>query len=168
MATLACASTCLALALGAFTALGCGPGEARAPNPTRPLDERRAVEVIAKAVQLEGERPSPGRDVQLTSGKTLHVDVSIDGKDFGIAYITTDDAQQLGDAIPPRNKKDERLRLTRAGSDGEIRIVLLYQENYLYDDLAGEVHEQTTITAERGLTRDVQDFVTYAHTQKYR
>ena len=56
----------------------------------------------------------------------------------------------------------------RAGADGETHVVLLYQQNYLYDDLAGEAHEQTTITAESALARDVQDFVTYARTQKYR
>src|SRR5690242_4688427 len=118
MASFHC-SAWLALAAGALLALGCGPGEARAPNPTRPLDERRALEVIAKAIEGEGEHPNPGRDVTLVSGKTLHVDVSIDGHDYGVAYISTDDAQKLGEAIPPRNKKDERLRLTRAGSDGE-------------------------------------------------
>jgi len=46
--------------------------------------------------------------------------------------------------------------------------VLLYQDNYRYDDLAGDVHEQTTITCERQLTRDVRDFVTHARTQKYK
>jgi hypothetical protein len=161
-------SACFSLALCAFAALGCGPGEARAPNATRPLDESRALEVIAKAIANEGEKPNPGRDVTLVNGKTLHVDVSVDGRDFGVAYISTDDAQKLGDGIPPRNKKDERLRLTRAGSDGETRIVLLYQENYLYDDLVGEGHEKTSITAEHQLARDVEDFVTYAHAQKYR
>jgi hypothetical protein len=158
-----------ALMIGlALAALGCGPGDVKAPNPTRPLAERRALEVIAKAIQDEGDRPGPGRDVKLVNGKDLHIDVGVDGHDYGVSYITTDDAQRLGDAIPPRNKKDERLRIARAGADGDTRVVILYQENYLYDDLAGEVHEQTTITAERQLTRDVQDFITHAHTQKYK
>jgi hypothetical protein len=156
-----------AFALGLVT-LGCGPAEVRAPNPTRTLDERRAIEVIRRAVGDEGERPAAARDVETKNGKTLHVDVSIEGHDFGIAYISAEDAEKLGDAIPPPNKKNEMLRLFRAGEGGETRIVLLYQENYLYDDLAGESHEQTTITAERVLSRDVRDFITYARSKKFK
>ena len=147
---------------------GCSGPDARAPNPTRPLDERRAIEVIRRAMLDEGADPAAGRDVQLVGGKTLTIDVGVKSHDFGVAYITAEDAQKLGNAIPPPNKKDERLRLARSGDDGEVRIVLLYQENYLYDDLAGEVHEQTTITCERSLARDVQDFITHAKTQKYK
>ena len=158
-----------ARALVAVALVGCGPGEAKAPNVMRSLDERRALEVIQRAVKNEGVEPAPGRDVKLTGGtKELHVDVAIAGKDYGIAYVSADEAQKLGDAIPSANRKDERLRLVRAGDDGETRIVLLYQDNYLYDDLSGDAHEQTTISVERALTRDVQDFITHARTQKYR
>ncbi len=158
-----------AAALAAFALFGCGPGEAKAPNAMRALDERRALEVIRQAVKNEGVDPAAGRDAKLTGGtKDIHIDIGIAGKDYGIAYISADDAQKLGDAIPHANKKDERLRLVRAGDDGETRIVLLYQDNYLYDDLSGEGHEQTTISCERALTRDVQDFITHARTQKYR
>lgn len=153
----------------ALALLGCGPGEAKAPNPTRSLDERRALEVIEKAIKNEGVSPAPGRDVKLTGNpKSIHIDVGIEGKDYGIAYISEDDEKKLGDAIPSPNRKEERLRLVRSGDDGETRVVLLYQDNYLYDDLAGEGHEQTTISCERALTRDVQDFITHARTQKFR
>jgi hypothetical protein len=158
----------LGLAVAAL-ALGCGPGEARAPNPTRPLDERRAIEVIRRAIQREGEQPGPGRDERLVgSGMTIHVDVGIAGHAYGVVYVTADDAQALGSAIPGANNKDEKLRLVRAGDDGETHLVLLYQQNYLYDDLTGEGHEQTTITCENALARDVGDFITHARTQKYK
>lgn len=154
----------LALGLGA----GCGPGEAKAPNPTRQLDERRAIEIIRRAVKNEGVEPAAGRDETLVgNGKVLHIDVGVSGKSYGIAYISSDDAASLGDAIPAPNNKDEKLKLVRVG-DGETHVVLLYQQNYLYDDLAGEAHEQTTITCERALTRDVQDFITHARSQKYK
>lgn len=156
-------------ALVTISLFGCSPGEAKSPQPTRPLDERRAIEVIRQAVKNEGAEPGPGRDVKLTGkAKELHIDVGIEGREYGIAYVSEDDAKKLGDAIPSANKKDERLRLVRSGDDGETRIVLLYQDNYLYDDLAGEDHSQTTISCERALTRDVQDFITHARTQKYR
>lgn len=157
-----------AIAGACLTLFGCGAAEARTPNPTRPLDERRAIEVIQRAMAGEGARPGPGRDVELAAGKPLHIDVGVDGHEFGVAYITTSDLDKAGSSIPPPNKKDERLRLVRAGKDGEVHIVLLYQDNYVFDDLVGEGHEQTTITAERSLTRDVQDFITHARSQRYK
>lgn len=117
-------------------------------------------------MSAEGVRPAAGREIKLMAGDTLFLDVGVADKKYGVAYITANDAMQLGDAIPPRNRKDERLRLVRGG-DGNIRIVLLYQDNYVYDDLVGESHERTTITAERQLTRDVRDFVTHARTKKF-
>jgi len=161
------------VAAGAFLSAcllaGCGPGEAKAPNPTRPLDERRAIEVIRRAIKSQGADPAPGRDEKLANaGKPIHIDVGVAGHRYGIAYITSEDAEALGTSIPTANNKDEKLRLTRAGDDGETRIVLLYQQNYLYDDLVGEAHEQTTVTAENALARDVEDFVTYAKTQKFK
>jgi hypothetical protein len=92
----------------------------------------------------------------------------VQGHQYGVAYVTREDADRLGDAIPSANKKDEKLKLVRAGADGETHVVLLYQQNYLYDDLTGEAHEQTTITAESSLARDVQDFITHARSQKYK
>jgi hypothetical protein len=166
--TLAPGRLTLATGSAAVAVMACSGGGAKAPNPTRPLDERRAIEVIRQAVKVEGVDPAPSRDVTLQSGKEIRVDVSIADRDFGISYITREDAEKLGDAIPPRNQKDERLRIARAGPDGETRIVLLYQENYVYDDLVGEEHERTAIAAEKELARDVQDFVTYAKTQKYK
>jgi hypothetical protein len=145
----------------------CGPGEAKAPNPTRPLDERRAVEVIRRAIAAEGAQPGPGRDAKLAAGKTIHIDVGVDGQKYGIAYVTGEDLGELGDAIKPANKKDENLRIERV-DDEETRVVVLYQSNYVYDDLAGDAHEQTAITAEKALARDVQDFITYARRKGYK
>ena len=153
---------------GAFLSAGCGPGEAKAPNPTRPLDERRAVEVIRRAIRTQGVDPGPGRDEPLTNGKTIHIDVGVAGHRYGVAYISSEDADALGNAIPSANNKDEKLHLVRAGDGGDTRVVLLYQQNYLYDDLVGEAHEQTTVTAENALARDVEDFITYAKTQKFK
>ena len=106
--------------------------------------------------------------MQLARGAPIRIDVGVKNREFGIAYVTREDASSLGNAIPPPNQKDERLRITRAGEDGEVRIVLLYQENYVYDDLAGEAHEQTAIAAEQQLARDVQDFVYHARARKFR
>ncbi len=149
----------------AIAALGCGPGDAKAPNPTRALDERRAIEVIRRAIQELGDQPAPGRDEKLPNGKKLYVDVAVPSRGYAIAYISGEDSAALGDAIPVRNQKDEKLHVLHA-AESDTKVVFLYQDNYRFDDLAGEAHEQTTITAERSLARDVQDFVTYAHRGK--
>ena len=101
------------------------------------------------------------------AGKPIHIDVGVEGQKYGVAYVTQEDVAALGDAIKPANKKDEMLRVERADDD-ETRIVILYQSNYVYDDLMGDAHEQTTITAEKALSRDVQDFITYARRKGYK
>jgi len=154
------------LLLGATA--GCAPEPAKVPNPTRTLDERRAVEIIRNALVAEGAKPAPGRDEVVTgTEKPIHIDVGVDGKKFGVVYVSDDDLAALGGAIQPPNQKDEKLHLARAGKDGDIRVVLLYQTNYRYDDNVGEGHEQTTITAENQLTKDVRDYVTHALTHKF-
>jgi hypothetical protein len=146
----------------------CSPAEARAPNPTHPIDERRAVEVIRRALRSEGVEPGPGRDEKImASGKTLHVDVGVLGKRWGVAFVSAEDAQAIGDALPAANKKDEKLKLVPAGEDGKAHVLLLFQQNYLYDDLAGDAHEQTMITAEGSLGRDVRDFAGYAKSKGF-
>ncbi|WP_437721209.1 hypothetical protein [Sorangium sp. So ce861] len=161
------ARVALGIAAAALALAGCGGGEARAPNPLRALDERRAIEVIRRAMVQEGAQPVLGREVDLVSGGKVRVDVGVQNRSYGVVYVTEEDAQALGAALPPPNGRDEKLRIVRGGPDGAVRVVLLYQQNYLYDDLVGESHERTTITAERELTRDVQDFITYARTQKF-
>ncbi|MEJ7732349.1 MAG: hypothetical protein WKG00_24485 [Polyangiaceae bacterium] len=148
--------------------LGCGGSQVPVAIPTHPIDEGRAIEVIRQAMIAYGAEPGPGRQITLANGSVLQVDVGVQDHQFGIAYVTSADAQALGTGIPPPNRKDERLRLARGGADGEVRVVLLYQENYRYDDLAGEAHTLTAISSERSLARDVQDFITHARSQKYR
>jgi hypothetical protein len=145
---------------------GCGPGEAKAPNPTKPIDERRAIEVIRRAMKSEGISPAGGRDERFaTRSGSLHIDVGAEGKQFGVAYITDEDAKDLAENVTP-NKKDEKLKIVTVG-DGKGRVLLLFQQNYLFDDLTGELHEQTMITAENALARDVRDFVTYAKSKGF-
>jgi hypothetical protein len=157
----------LSAGLVASGVLGCEPEPPKVPNPTRTLDERRAIEIIRTAVQAEGMAPAPGRDETLpVSGKPIHIDVGIDGKKFGIVYVSDDDQVSLGKDVGEPNKKGEKLNTGYAGADNKVHFVLLYQTNYRYDDLVGQGHEQTTITAEGELARDVRDFVTYARSHK--
>lgn len=160
------------LAAGLFLAIasiGCEPPpQPKAPNPTRTLDERRAVEIIRRAVQAEGLQPALGRDEPLSNTDlTIKIDVGIEGKKFGLIYVSDEDAARLGNAIQAPSAKNASQNIVRTGANSDAICVLLYQSNYHYDDLVGQGHEQTTITAEGELARDVRDFITAARSRKF-
>src|SRR5258706_5779730 len=142
----------------------CAGQEAKQPNPMRSIDERRAIPIIAQAYQDSGQNPSEGRDIRLTTGKTLHVDVGTAGRKYGVAYLTTGDLSVL-DAkadLPPHTPGGDLPVVQGAGQDADAVVLLLFAQDYQYDDLAGEQHESTTITAEKKLARDVRDFLVQA------
>ncbi|MBK7581773.1 MAG: hypothetical protein IPI67_16390 [Myxococcales bacterium] len=150
-------------------ALGCGGGPAKSANPTRALDERRAVQVIAQAFHDEHDAPVPGRPVQIAEGKLLEVDVMSDGRKYGVAYIAPNERQALGAALPKKAPEmGDALQLVHGiGSDSDTRVLILQDTDYRYDDQVGTAHEETTITAERRLARDVRDFLVRAHSERW-
>lgn len=156
-------------ALAAWLAMGCGGPPPRAPNPTRPLDERRAVEIVLSAFRAEHDRGLTGRTLQLPSGKPLEVDVTGAGHKYGVAYVTANERHALGNSVPmPEPGMEDALHLVHGtGQDYDAKILVLHDTNYLYDDQVGEQHEQTVLTAERKLERDVRDFVVRAHAEKW-
>ena len=147
---------------------GCAGQEAKQPNPLRPIDERRAIPIIAQAYADSGETATEGRDIKLATGKTLHVDVGTTGHKYGVAYLTTGDISAL-DAktdLPPHQTSSSDLPIvTGGGPDADTIVLVLFADDYQYDDLAGEQHESTTITAEKKLTRDVRDFLVQARSK---
>lgn len=147
----------------------CGSPPPRAPNPTRPLDERRAVEIILNAFRAERDRGVTGRTMALPGGKSLEVDVSSSGKKYGVAYVTANERRELGNAVPmPQPGMEDALHLVRgSGADADAKILVLHDTNYLYDDQIGEEHEATVLTAENKLERDVRDFIVRAHAEKW-
>ena len=149
--------------------LSCGSPPPRAPNPTRPLDERRAVEIILQAFRDERDAPVRGHPVPLAPGKTLEVDVASQGKKYGVAYVTSNERTELGAALPARDPSmgDALQLVSGAGDQGDARILVLHDADYVYDDQVGEEHEETTVTAELKLRRDVRDFLVRAHAEKW-
>lgn len=154
------ASRVLAIAL----LIGCGSPAPRTANPTRALDERRALEVIADVFRGEHEQPVPGPDLALSVQHRLHVDVAAAGKRFGVAYVTAAEREALGPALLRDPSKGDALQLVSGiGADADARICVLYDSDYLYDDQVGEAHEKSTMTAELKLRRDTRDFLVIAH-----
>lgn len=159
-----------ALALGAaLLSLACGGPPPRIVNPTRPVDERRAVEVIIEAFRDEHDNPMQGNDVSLSETKKLHVDVLAQGHKYGVAYVTAQDRLDLGSALPPRDPAmgDALQLVSGLGNDGDARVLVLEDTEYLYDDNVGEAHEASSLTAELKLKRDVHDFLVRAHSEKW-
>jgi len=149
--------------------LACGSPPPRAPNPTRPLDERRAVEIILQAFRDERDSPVHGHPVPLAPGKSLEVDVASQGKKYGVAYVTSNERAELGAALPGRDPGmgDALQLVSGVGDQGDARILVLHDADYVYDDQVGEEHEETTVTAELKLRRDVRDFLVRAHAEKW-
>lgn len=154
----------LAAALATSSLIGCSPPEARAPNPTRPIDEGRAVKLIAQALSAEGLRPLQPRPVALTGGTKVRMDVGVDGRKLGVVYLTASDIMDLGkDPLSKRPSVGDQLIVRGGEGDDEgMHVVILYASDYAYDDNVGADREATAITAENKLDRDVRDFVIIA------
>jgi hypothetical protein len=156
--------------LGLACALtACSGPPARAPNPTRPLDERRAVELIIQAFREEKDRPVPGTTVALTESKQIHVDVGAAERKYGVAYVTAAERLELGSALPEKDPSmgDALQLVSGLGEDGDARVLVLRDSDYQYDDHVGDEHEQPSVTAELKLKRDVHDFLVRAHAEKW-
>src|SRR6185503_15978135 len=141
-----------------FFFAACGGQRARQPNPMRSIDERRAIPLIAQTYQDSGVTPTEGRDIRLSTGKMLHVDVGTAGRKYGVAYLSNSDLAGLDPKtdLPPHTPGGDLPVVQGAGEESAAVILLLFAQDYEYDDLAGEQHESTTITAEKKLARDVR------------
>jgi hypothetical protein len=155
----------LALALAASTGLagvgstGCGGSAPAAPNILRPIDEPHAVSIMARIFRELSLEPVRNRTITFGPNDTqLRLDVAAKDKRFGIAYITWQDAERLGDALPKRGDPDAIIVVHGSGDDSDAHAALLFAADYMQDDLAGESHTSTSIAAEKKLelaTRDV-------------
>jgi hypothetical protein len=159
-----------ALALGAaLVSLACSGPPPRTVNPTRPLDERRAIELIIDAFRDEQDRPVRGRDLPLSDSQSLHIDVNAQDRKYGVAYVTASERVALASTLPPRDPAmgDALQLVSGVGSDGDARVLVLQDSDYVIDDHVGESHEASGLTAELKLKRDVHDFLVRAHSEKW-
>lgn len=160
--------TALSLAV-ALVSLACSGPPPRTVNPTRPLDERRAVELIIEAFREEHDRPMPGGNLPLPEDKALHVDVKSQDRKYGVAYVTGGERVDLGATLPPRDPAmgDALQLVSGLGVEGDARILVLQDSDYVFDDHVGDAHEASSVAAELKLKRDVHDFLVRAHVEKW-
>jgi hypothetical protein len=140
-------------------ATGCGGEDAKSPTILRPLDEPHAVQIMASIFKEFGLEPVRNRMIAFGTGDTqLKLDVAAKSKQFGIAYITWQDADKLGDALPKRRDPDAIIIVHGSGQDADVHAALLFAADYMQDDLSGEAHTSTSIAARQKLelaTRDI-------------
>ncbi|MEZ4376507.1 MAG: hypothetical protein R3B07_37225 [Polyangiaceae bacterium] len=158
----------LLLLAGAALSLGCGGEPPKAPNKMRPLDERRAVQLIATTMRDHGDRPAQARRMALGEGIDIEVDVGVAGHKFGVAYTNAQERSKIAGTLPQVDSDSDALVLARGmGDEADARILVLRDDAYMYDDQVGTDHEETTITAENKLKRDVRDFLVRARAEKW-
>jgi hypothetical protein len=140
-------------------AAACGGGPANAPTILRPLDEPHAVSVMARVFRELGHEPVRNRIIKFgPTDAELELDVAAKDHRYGIAYITWQDADRLGDALPTRRDPNAVVVVRGNGDDDDVHAALLFAADYMQDDLAGESRTSTSIAAEQKLmlaTRDI-------------
>jgi hypothetical protein len=139
--------------------VACGGDPPKAPAVYRPIDEPHAVSIMARIFRELGVEPVRNRTIKFgPADAELRLDVAAKDKRFGIAYITWQDADKLGDALPKRKDPDAIIVVRGNGDDDDVHAALLFAADYMQDDLSGEAHTSTSIAAEKKLelaTRDV-------------
>ncbi len=153
------------LAAALLSTTGCGGEPPRRPNVMHPVDERRAAEILSRVFREANLEVEHDREVTI-GASTLRVDVAARGHKYGVAYLSHQEQTQLGEAIPKRDEDSDALVVVDA-RDGD-RVLVLYERDYMTDDLEGEAHSATTIAAESKIERDARDFVVKAVRDQWR
>jgi hypothetical protein len=160
--------TAAVLSLLGAAAAGCGGGPLNAPTILRPLDEPHAVSVMAKVFRELGHEPVRNRIIKFgPADAELRLDVAAKDHRYGIAYITWQDADKLGDELPQRRDSDAIIVVRGNGDDDDVHAALLFAADYMQDDLAGESHTSTSIAAEQKLMLATKDILRRAEHENW-
>jgi hypothetical protein len=148
----------VAALLCATTTLACSGEPARPPTILRPIDEPHAVAIIARVFREFGHEPVRNRIIKFGPDQVdLKLDVAAKDRRFGIAYITWQDADKLGNDLPKRRDPDAIITVRGNGDDDDVHAALLFAADYMQDDLSGEAHTATNIAAEQRLALAARD-----------
>jgi hypothetical protein len=148
------------LLLAAPAVVSCGGEDAKAPTILRPIDEPHAVAIMARVFREFGLEPVRNRMITFGPNDTpLRLDIAAKDKRFGIAFITWQDADRLGDNLPKRRDPDAIIVVRGNGEDEDVHAALLFAADYMQDDLSGEQHTATSIAAEQKLELATKDIL---------
>ena len=157
----------VAVAAGAYVA-GCSGEPPRSPNVLRPIDEPHAVAIMAKVFRDLHLEPVRNRIIKFRpKDAELKLDVAAKERRFGIAYITWQDADKMGEDLPKRNDPDAIIVVRGNGDDDDVHAALLFAADYMQDDLSGEAHTATSIAAEQKLVLATKDILRRAQHESW-
>jgi hypothetical protein len=140
----------------------------RTPTQAKPMDEARAQGVIAKTFQGEGVEPEAGRTFSLSAKDAPKLEVAAQGHKFGVIWLTHDLQTQIASFLPKHeNDEGSLVVLDGASVDTGGHALVLWESDYMTDDLSGAGHSETQIAAERKLERDVRDFLLKAKNEQW-
>jgi hypothetical protein len=140
----------------------------RTPTQSRPMDEARAQGVIARTFQAEGVEPEAGRTFSLSASDAPKLEVGAQGHKFGVIWLTHDLETQIHGFLPKHdNDEGSLVVLDGASVDSGGHALVLWESDYMTDDLSGVAHSATQIAAERKLERDVRDFLLKAKNEQW-
>jgi hypothetical protein len=155
-------------ALLGLASAGCSGEAPKTPTILRPVDEPHAVSIMARVFRDMGLNPVRNRVIKFGPNDTeLRLDVAAKDRQFGIAYITWQAADKLGDALPKRRDPDAIIVVRGNGEDADVHAALLFAADYMQDDLAGEEHTATSIAAEKKLELATRDILHRADTESW-
>lgn len=159
---IAALSICLSLLLSS-----CGPATPRPRRATeadkRHLNEGRAHKLVIETLEQNGVAYEPRWSADIGADEPLEVDLRLEGTHYGIEWVSPQDRQDYGEAIP-RPDPDGLLRiLPGAGEDAQVQILVLDYEAYRYDPDPDRVRAGATSVrdVEGRLQRDVRDFLVH-------
>ena len=140
----------------------------RTPNQARPMDEMRAQGVIARTFQAAGVEPEAGRTFALSVKDAPKLEVAAQGHKYGVMWLTHELQTQIA-AFLPKHDNDEGslVVLDGAAADSGGHALVLWESDYMTDDLSGASHSSTEIAAEAKLERDVRDFLLKAKSEQW-
>jgi hypothetical protein len=147
---------------------GCSSDPAKAPSILRPIDEPHAVAIMARVFSTFGLEPVRNRVIKFGPNDTpLTLDIAAKQRRFGIAYVTWQVADKLGENLPKRRDREATLVVRGNGDDDDVHAALLFAADYMQDDLSGERHTSAAIAAEGRLEVAAREIVRRAQLEAW-
>ena len=158
-----------ASALFLVLASACSGAQQSSERPLRPLAEVRALAVIEEAFRSQNLETHRDVVVLLRSGRTLTIDATIAGHNYGVEYFHDQDRTTVGpSSLPVRAHEDTLLTTTGATTDGRsVEVLVIHDHEYMYEadpDRAGG-DRPTQIEVEDRLRRTVADYLAHLRTR---
>lgn len=146
--------------LGTPATFGCSGEPPRPPTILRPIDEPHAVSIMARVFREFGLEPVRNRIIKFGPNQVdLRLDVAAKERRFGIAYITWQDADKLGNDLPRRHEPGSVIVVRGNGDDDDVHAAVLFAPDYMQDDFSGDAHTATNVAAEKRLELAARDIL---------